>query len=1088
MQAEHSPFPSDETLAAFIDGRLDEETRRSVVAHMAECPECMDVVMAANESRSISGNIAPFRPTFWSRKALSAAAAAVIAIVAAYGTWQYRVRSTTGIAALIAAAPEFRDVDGRLADFPYHAKRPVKRGPSDDEDTDNWKLLGVAANIKTAAEAKPSTDNLHALGVSYLLARHWNEAVDALEKAAESDTGVSDAHQAIGKTSDRRLLNDLSVAYLAMARRYERPAAIVAAVDCAERAWSLQQTPEAAWNRALAYEAMNAKDKARAAWNDYLKLDPGSAWFAEASQHLAKLSGSAAVVKPMSESSICEASFENRQRAEDELFATWGKKVLSNDAAGETEALRELRAIGGALAQCNGEWLVSDTVRTAGALKGESKRVLAQAHVQFAQALQLYKDRDIEKAAASLAGLFGRFAAAGDPFDRRVTLLEASCAYYRNNYVECDAVINGLLERLRADKRYRALLAYATWIRGTTRASRGLPYEAIEDYDVALAEFKALREQQNVASLETLLASRQEDVGNSDEAWIHRVAALDLASHQQPSTQTLQLWLQAAELALRDGQLAAARSFLDQHLALSTRPEWRDMRVRALLRRAEVETAARQPEAASDDRKRAFSLLERVQSKDMQMSVMISPEYLRARVEEGLDVDLTALASAADYARAHDNHFVLATLLLATAKAHARRGDKAQASQSIEGALAEIEKQLEAATYIVKREQFLDRRHEIYAQAVELALNLGNREWAFALNERSRGVAQSDFVLTGSETRPTAALRRMLPRDAAVVEFAVLPSRLAMWLIRADRTSFFERELEPGQLSAAIRRFVGELQTKDELPYDDDLYRLIVEPWIGDAAGVETLVLVPDGELTEVPFAAVHGSGAPLIERFRITCAPSAARLFKSRGVAGGDNLALIAAPRLPEASGFGDLPSASTEAKRVAGMYARSELLEAFNATKTRFLSALADATIVHFGGHALDNPRASGLAALVLPGEGGAVSYLYAHEVAALHLDRVRVVVLAACSTSAGSRRRPGSLSNLSRAFITAGASSVIGSLWPVEDKAAARLSIQLHELLRAGRPPASALREVQLASIHRSPPRDWAAFVSIGGLSSL
>src|ERR1043165_6261966 len=153
MQTEHSPFPSDETLAAYIDGRLDEETRRSVVQHMAECPECMDVVMAANESQAAISNVAPFRPRFWSWKTLAAAAAVIV--VAVYGTWRYHERSTTGIAALAAAAPEFRDVDGRLAGFPYQAKRKVNRG-SADEDTDNWKLLGAAARIKEAAEAKPS--------------------------------------------------------------------------------------------------------------------------------------------------------------------------------------------------------------------------------------------------------------------------------------------------------------------------------------------------------------------------------------------------------------------------------------------------------------------------------------------------------------------------------------------------------------------------------------------------------------------------------------------------------------------------------------------------------------------------------------------------------------------------------------------------------------------------------------------------------------------------------------------------------------------------------------------------------------------
>ena len=50
MQTEHSPFPTDETLAAYIDGRLDEETRKRVVEHMAECPECFEVVMAGRES------------------------------------------------------------------------------------------------------------------------------------------------------------------------------------------------------------------------------------------------------------------------------------------------------------------------------------------------------------------------------------------------------------------------------------------------------------------------------------------------------------------------------------------------------------------------------------------------------------------------------------------------------------------------------------------------------------------------------------------------------------------------------------------------------------------------------------------------------------------------------------------------------------------------------------------------------------------------------------------------------------------------------------------------------------------------------
>src|SRR5689334_1950252 len=44
---EHTGFPSDETLAAFIDGRLDEETRERVVEHLGKCSECQDVWLQA---------------------------------------------------------------------------------------------------------------------------------------------------------------------------------------------------------------------------------------------------------------------------------------------------------------------------------------------------------------------------------------------------------------------------------------------------------------------------------------------------------------------------------------------------------------------------------------------------------------------------------------------------------------------------------------------------------------------------------------------------------------------------------------------------------------------------------------------------------------------------------------------------------------------------------------------------------------------------------------------------------------------------------------------------------------------------------
>src|SRR5260221_13409487 len=44
---ERTGFPSDETLAAFLDGNLDPDTRRRVIEHMTICEECYSVVAGA---------------------------------------------------------------------------------------------------------------------------------------------------------------------------------------------------------------------------------------------------------------------------------------------------------------------------------------------------------------------------------------------------------------------------------------------------------------------------------------------------------------------------------------------------------------------------------------------------------------------------------------------------------------------------------------------------------------------------------------------------------------------------------------------------------------------------------------------------------------------------------------------------------------------------------------------------------------------------------------------------------------------------------------------------------------------------------
>jgi hypothetical protein len=155
------------------------------------------------------------------------------------------------------------------------------------KDIANSKLLTAAAAVKLAADEKRSAANLHALGVAnlLLLADHGDAAIDAMQEALRVETGQSDVTNAINSSDDVSLLNDLSVALANRAMTKPHATDKGESVLCAERAWQLGGTREAAWNRAIAIELFDGPQSARA-WHDYLALDPSSKWADEARKHL----------------------------------------------------------------------------------------------------------------------------------------------------------------------------------------------------------------------------------------------------------------------------------------------------------------------------------------------------------------------------------------------------------------------------------------------------------------------------------------------------------------------------------------------------------------------------------------------------------------------------------------------------------------------------------------------------------------------------------------------------------------------------------------------------------------------------------
>jgi len=165
-----------------------------------------------------------------------------------------------------------------------------------------------------------------------------------------------------------------------------------------------------------------------------------------------------------------------------------------------------------------------------------------------------------------------------------------------------------------------------------------------------------------------------------------------------------------------------------------------------------------------------------------------------------------------------------------------------------------------------------------------------------------------------------------------------------------------------------------------------------------------------------------------------------------------------------------------------------RSVLLLGADATESKFKSEpLANFKILHFAVHGLSNPQFPDRAALILgrdpkSNDGGLLQF---REIAQLSLS-ADLVTLSACDTATGKLEGEEGIDGLTEAFLLAGAKSVVGALWNVDDSATGTLMKDFYAHLANGEDKAAALRQAKLDYVQRMgdrAPAYWAAFTLVG-----
>lgn len=286
------------------------------------------------------------------------------------------------------------------------------------------------------------------------------------------------------------------------------------------------------------------------------------------------------------------------------------------------------------------------------------------------------------------------------------------------------------------------------------------------------------------------------------------------------------------------------------------------------------------------------------------------------------------------------------------------------------------------------------------------------------------------------------------------------------------------------------------------------LYDLLLGPVL--ELGEEQLIIVRDGQLHLLPFDALLDSdGKYIVEGRRVIYSPSATTLFLQRTIrqrreqvagvlAVGDvpydrsGLKQQAITRGHTFNELLNLPSSKGEALIATAAFPNpsSILLLGDNATETAAKKA-ADRTIVHLAVHAIANEARPERSALVLLSDAAhdEDGFLQASEVVQLRLS-ADLVVLSACDTAVGPVGGQEGISTLSRAFLLAGAKTVVSTLWSIDDNTTLVLMKEFYAQLRNGNDPVAALttakRQMLKALGSEALPYYWAGF-TVEGLST-
>lgn len=278
---------------------------------------------------------------------------------------------------------------------------------------------------------------------------------------------------------------------------------------------------------------------------------------------------------------------------------------------------------------------------------------------------------------------------------------------------------------------------------------------------------------------------------------------------------------------------------------------------------------------------------------------------------------------------------------------------------------------------------------------------------------------------------------------------------------------------------------------------DTITYNLLWQPLEKSVKDVKTIYLSVDGIYNTVNVNTLLNpkTGKYLLEEKDLTTVSTTRDLATaSPGPGKNDNAMLIGRPAYQS---LPDLPGAQLEIESINDQFIKmgfsTKMLISAEASEMNMKKAKSP-RVMHIATHGffmpdVDNVKTnplvkSGIMLSQVSDNSGEDGTLTAYEAMELDLEGTDLVVLSACETGLGEQRNGEGVYGLQRAFMVAGAQSIIMSLWKVDDEATKELMTAFYKKWVNGQDKVSSFKEAQLeVKAKFSNPVYWGGFVMVG-----